>query len=82
MHNNIRHTMTTNTRNHTLYETEKKYKHIMTESMKNKNDIYPNLTVSLSKREKSRHTTIDILRPLNAQKTTNNVEHITMFESS
>ena len=36
MHNNIRHTMTTNTRNHTLYETEKKYKHIMTESMKNK----------------------------------------------
>jgi len=47
-----------------------------------KNDIYPNLTVSLGKREKSRHTTIDILRPLNAQKTTNNVEHITMFESS
>ena len=54
----------------------------MTESIKNKNDIYPNLTVSLGKREKSRHTTIDILRPLNAQKTTNNVEHITMFESS
>ena len=43
---------------------------------------YPNLTVSLGKREKSKHTTIDILRPLNAQKTTNNVEHITMFESS
>ena len=38
--------------------------------------------LSLGKREKSRHTTIDILRPLNAQKTTNNVEHITMFESS
>ena len=48
----------------------------MTESMKNKHDIYPNLTVSI------RHTTKDILRPLNAQKTTNNVEHITMFESS
>ena len=54
----------------------------MTESMKNKHDIYPNLTVSLGKREKNRHTTMDILRTLNAQKTTNNVEHITMFESS
>ena len=63
-------------------KTLKHNKHIMTESMKNKHDIYPNLTVSLSKREKSRHTTKDILRPLNAQKTTNNVEHITMFESS
>ena len=38
--------------------------------------------LSLGKREKSKDTTIDILRPLNAQKTTNNVEHITMFESS
>ena len=54
----------------------------MTELMKNKHDTYPNLTVSLGQREKSRHTTIDIHRPLNAQKTTNNVEHITMFESS
>ena len=54
----------------------------MTESMKNKHDIYPNLTVSISKREKSRHTTKDILRPLNAQKTTDDVELITMFESS
>ena len=63
-------------------KTLKHNKHIMTESMKNKHDIYPNLTVSLSEKEKSRHTTIDILRPLNAQKTTNNVEHITMFESS
>ena len=29
-------------------------KHIMKESMKNKNDIYSNLTVSLSKKEKKR----------------------------
>ena len=54
----------------------------MTESMKNKHDINLNLTVSLGKREKKRHTTMDILRTLNAQKTTNNLEHITMFESS
>ena len=57
----------------------------MTESIKNKHDIYPNLTVSFGKREKNRHTHnrhTDILITLNAQKTTNNVEHITMFESS
>ena len=57
----------------------------MTESMKNKHDIYPNLTVSFGKREKNRHTHnrhTDILITINAQKTTNNVEHITMFESS
>ena len=54
----------------------------MTESMKNKHDIRPNLTVSLGKREKKRHTTMDRLRTLNTQNTTNNVEHITMFESS
>ena len=53
----------------------------MTESIKNKHDINPNLTVSLGKREKKRHTTMDRLRTLNAQKTTNNVAHLFIKKS-